>query len=334
MWKNGKSLSRGLRAALLCVCAAAALLAVGAGAVGWKKTADSLAGTRTRLASAEEERDRLEKTVSDAQSQLASEQERASELEARVSQLEERAAEAEAQNEKLEGENSALQAELDRVKKEAQTPAEPDGKKLIALTFDDGPGDTTTRLLDELKKRNMKATFFVVGNRVNRYASTLKRAADEGHEIGTHTYSHPNLTKLSLEEKAEEIQSSIQAITAITGKPVTLLRPPGGSYDDELKSYCGGQGLRIVYWSVDTRDWESHNKSSILSTAFQEGPYGIRNGAIVLMHDIYTDTVDAAVEMMDRLQKEGYTTVTVSELLQLRKNGGVAGEVYVSAPPQ
>ena len=180
----------------------------------------------------------------------------------------------------------------------------------------------------------MKATFFVVGNRVGRYADTLKRAAEEGHEIGTHTYSHPNLTKLSRAEKAEEIQSSIQAIQNITGKPVTLLRPPGGSYDDDLKAYCREQDLRILYWSVDTRDWESRSKSSILTTAFQDGPYGIRDGAIVLMHDIYSSTVDAAVEMMDRLQKDGYTTVTVSELLQLRCGGGAAGEVYVCAPPK
>lgn len=331
--KSGAGSSRGLRIALIAVCSAAGLLAAGFGicAVKLKTAGDSFAITDSLMKAQQRE---TEQSISGLRSQLKAQQEQAAGVESQLAQWERRAMDAESRSSKLESENSALQSEIDRLKSAAQSPSAPDNRKLIALTFDDGPGDTTSRLLDELKKRNMKATFFVVGNRVNRYVSTLKRASDEGHEIGTHTYSHPNLTRLSRQEKADEIQRSIQAITAITGQPITLLRPPGGSYDDELKAYCSEQNLRIIYWSVDTRDWESHNKSSILSTAFQSGPYGVRNGAIVLMHDIYPDTVDAAVEMMDRLQKEGYTTVTVSELLRIRKNGGIAGEVYTSALPQ
>ncbi len=359
--KQASKSTRGLRAALIAVCAGGALLAAGfgIGIAGWKRATDSLAGADAQIADGRRERQKIQRTLSDTQSQLhdtqsqlAAVQDHASALEASLAQAEQRASAAESDSRRLEEEKSALQAELDQLKKKASAssaapspssspsvssspaPSIPDSAKLIALTFDDGPGDTTARLLDELKKRGMKATFFVVGNRVGRYADTLKRAAEEGHEIGTHTYSHPNLTKLSRAEKAEEIQSSIQAIQNITGKPVTLLRPPGGSYDDDLKAYCREQDLRILYWSVDTRDWESRSKSSILTTAFQDGPYGIRDGAIVLMHDIYSSTVDAAVEMMDRLQKDGYTTVTVSELLQLRCGGGAAGEVYVCAPPK
>ncbi len=343
-----KKRPRGLRIALAAVCAAAALLGTGFGLLfaGLKQTERSLSAARTDLESVWSALSGAQEELADTRASLEAEQSRANGLESRAGELESRLDEQESQNSELSRELDDLRAKMEliqRLKSESgetagssapsSVPSSPDTLKVVALTFDDGPGETTVRLLEELKARGMKATFFVVGDRAERTPDIIRRMVEEGHEVGSHTYSHPNLTKLSAAERADNIQRSIAAITAATGKPVTLLRPPGGSYNDEVKAYCAEQNLRIVYWSVDTRDWESHNKEKILSTAFQSGRYGIQDGAIVLMHDIYTDTVDAAVEMMDRLRSEGYLTVTVSELLLLRQGGGIPGEVYVNAPP-
>ena len=336
--------SLGLRIALIVVCAAAALLGTGFGLsfAGLKRTERSLSAAQTDLRDAQAALSGILGELEDTRAALEMEQRRANELGARAGELEARLNEQESRNDELSRDLDEVRAQMElvqRLKSEASgCPDSSDSPtldtlKVIALTFDDGPGETTVRLLDELKARGMKATFFVVGNRAERSPDILRRMVADGHEVGTHTYSHPNLTKLSAEERADNIQRSIDAITAATGKPVTLLRPPGGSYNDEVKAYCAEKNLRIIYWSVDTRDWESHNKEKILATAFQSGRYGIQDGAIVLMHDIYTDTVDAAVEMMDQLRAEGYLTVTVSELLLLRQGGGVPGEGYVHAPP-
>lgn len=207
----------------------------------------------------------------------------------------------------------------------------PEGTKLAALTFDDGPGkNTTPRLLDELKKRNVRATFFVVGTNAAKYPDLLKRMDAEGHVIGTHTYAHKNLTKVTEEQLHSEVEKCSAIIEQAVGHGPALLRPPGGNYDNRLLAYCKELGLPLANWSVDTRDWESRNKEAILAAAFQKGSYGVRDGAIILMHDIYESTVDAAIEMVDRLLADGYTLVTVPELLRVRAGGAQAGRMYYS----
>lgn len=243
--------------------------------------------------------------------------------------------ELESQLEELQRQLKAAQEELEAAKTQASgaasTVSYPPGAKLVALTFDDGPGkNTTPRLLDELKKRKVKATFFVVGTNAARYPELLKRMHAEGHVIASHTWSHKNLTKVSQAELEQQLRQCSDIIQQTVGYKPTLLRPPGGNFDNRLLEYCKKNGLIMANWSVDTQDWKSRDKSAVMAAAFQSGTYGIRDGAIVLMHDIYDSTVDAAAEMMDRLINEGYILVTVPELLQARAGGGQAGRIYFS----
>lgn len=229
---------------------------------------------------------------------------------------------------------AAIAALEDRLAGREPTPITyPADAKLVALTFDDGPGATTARLLDELKKRKVPATFFVLGSLAKSQPALLKRMVKEGHVVGSHSNAHKNLTKLTYKALDEDMQACAAAIEAATGQAPTLMRAPGGNYNETVTGYARLRGLRIIQWSVDTRDWESRNKEAILTAAFQKGQYGIRDGAIVLMHDIYGTTVDAAVEMIDRLLEEGYTMVTIPELLRVRAGGGTPGAVYRECLP-
>ena len=197
------------------------------------------------------------------------------------------------------------------------------GKKLVALTFDDGPGPYTARLLDALKARNAKATFFVVGTRVNSYASLIRRMEAEGHVVGNHSQSHKNLKYLSASGIANDMGSCAQKLTNVLGHTPVVMRCPGGNYNNTVKAYAKDAGVPIIQWSMDTRDWESRNKSAILKHTSN-----VKDGSIVLMHDIYSTTVDAAIEMMDRRINQGYTLVTVPELLKAKYGTVEAGNVY------
>lgn len=198
-----------------------------------------------------------------------------------------------------------------------------EGKKLVALTFDDGPGGkTTTALLDGLKARNARVTFFQLGTRAERFPELAARAAKEGHEVGSHTYDHQNLKKLSLEGVQFEITTTNQIIGSATGKSVGLLRPPYGSYDDRTKT----AGMSIILWNVDTLDWKLKNKDAILARMKET----VKDGDIILMHDIYQTSVDAALEFIDYARGQGFEFVTVSELAMLRGTELVPGQVYYS----
>ena len=200
------------------------------------------------------------------------------------------------------------------------------GKKLVALTFDDGPGPYTERLLNAMKKRGVKATFFVLGERVDKYGDLIKRMEKEGHAVGNHSYDHPNLSKLSYAKVKSNMEKTAKKVQKLIGHKPEVMRCPGGNSSDAVKKYAKQAGIPIAYWDVDTRDWESRNVNKILKVAFGED--GIENGSIVLMHDIYETTVDAAIKMMDRLSEEGYTFVPVPEVLMARHGKITAGKVY------
>lgn len=204
----------------------------------------------------------------------------------------------------------------------------PSGKKMLALTFDDGPGPYTGQLLDALKQRGIHATFFVVGSRVDSYASLIKRMEAEGHVVGNHSFSHRNLKRMTASQIKQDMDASGAKINRLLGHWPVVMRCPGGNYNDTVKDYAKNAGIPMIQWSVDTRDWESRNVDKILREAFQEGRYGIRDGAIVLMHDIYSTSLEAAIKMMDKLQQQGYTMVTVPELLKAKKGGITPGTVY------
>ena len=198
------------------------------------------------------------------------------------------------------------------------------GQKIVALTFDDGPGPYTERLLNELKARGVRATFYVLGTRVDSYPKLIRRMAAEGHAIGNHSNAHNMLNRMDLVGVRQEMGKCAEKIEKLLGYRPSTMRCPGGNSSDTVKQYAKEAGIPIINWGVDTRDWESRNKEAILNIAKKN----IKDGSIVLMHDIYSTTVDAAVELIDWLIAEGYTLVTVPELLYARRGGAEAGKTY------
>lgn len=206
--------------------------------------------------------------------------------------------------------------------------------KLIAITFDDGPSpELTPLLLDELKKRDVRATFFVVGRSIPGNEAILQRMHAEGHVIGNHSMDHKNLATESIDSVRYQLDACSDLIEDAVGERPTIARMPGGNVDDETRTVLAEMGLPAIGWSVDTRDWESRNTESIVKETFRSGQYGARDGAIILMHDLYDTTLEAALLIIDRLQEEGYTFVTVPELLAARKSIVLTGAVYSSAFP-
>ncbi len=202
------------------------------------------------------------------------------------------------------------------------------GKKLIAITFDDGPGESnaTGVLLDNLDKYNARVTFFVVGNRVASHASTLKREYEMGNQICSHSYTHANLAKLSEAKIKEELNKTDDAIEKVIGIKPDCLRPPYGSLNDTVKKVAG---KHIITWSVDTLDWKHKNadtvRNHIISHAF--------DGAIVLLHDLYPTSVQGALGAMKDLQEKGYAFVTVDEMAAIRGVKMTNSKVYNNFKP-
>ncbi len=201
------------------------------------------------------------------------------------------------------GEEESLAAEnTDQSKQE-------DAGKRIALTFDDGPHPRyTVKLLDGLKERGVKATFFVTGANVAKYPDIVERMYEEGHLIGNHTFHHVQLTAANGEQFREEIVSTNEAIREVTGEDTEYIRPPYGSWN---KRYEEELNMFPVLWSIDPRDWCSDDKDCIVRNTISR----VKEGDIILMHDQYPASIAAALEIVDRLQKEGYVFVTVEEIL-------------------
>lgn len=183
-------------------------------------------------------------------------------------------------------------------------------EKYIALTFDDGPHPTLTpRLLDGLKVRGAKATFFVVGTMMEENKEIVVRMQKEGHQVGNHTYEHVDLS--DGDAGIGSIKKNHELLCGILDEGCYWVRPPWGYITEEAK---GEIDVPMVYWSVDTEDWLKLDVEEVLDAALQAG-----DGDIVLMHDIYPTTVEAALDFVDIMQSRGYEFVTVEELLE--KNG-------------
>ena len=216
--------------------------------------------------------------------------------------------------------------EQEAVRDEAIRRIDPD-KPMIALTFDDGPGPGTRRILRALESVDGRATFCMVGDRVNDYAQTARMVAEQGSEIATHTLSHPNLAKLSAGEVRAELEQSIAAIEQVTGVRPGVLRPPYGSTSEDVQQVCREMGVVIANWNVDTEDWRVRDADAILNHVLDNA----RDGAIVLCHDLYPETAAAMEQAVEALAAQGYQLVSVSELLQARAGGGSAGKIYYAA---
>lgn len=184
-----------------------------------------------------------------------------------------------------------------------------DGVKCVALTFDDGPQrDCTGDLLDGLKARGAKATFFLMGQNIPGNEDLVLRMKEEGHLIGNHSYRHIQLTKAGSDAVCDAVDKTGQMIGEITGTPPQYLRPPYGAWNDDLECRVD---MTTVLWSVDSLDWKLQNRQKIVRRVLKE----VKDGDIILMHDIFPTSVEAALEIIDTLTRQGYTFVTVDELL-------------------
>src|SRR5437016_10626733 len=186
----------------------------------------------------------------------------------------------------------------------------------IALTFDDGPSEKLTpRLLDLLAQRHIHVTFFVIGENVAQHPEIVKRAAREGHEIGNHSWSHPNLAKISDENVRSQIKRTEEAISGAIGSRPVLLRPPYGSITPRQKHLIHDDlGYEIILWDVDPLDWKEPGPNIVSSRILKE----TRAGSIVLSHDIHAQTIQAMPATLTELEAKGFKFVTVSELLKLQ----------------
>ncbi len=196
--------------------------------------------------------------------------------------------------------------------------------KCIALTFDDGPSQYTSRLVDILDANNVNATFFTVGQNVGVYPSTLRRSYGNGNEIMDHSWDHPDLTGLSSAGVASQLSRTSDAINATVGRRPILMRPPYGSYNSTVTSVAAQQGMAVVLWNNDTLDWSNRNTSTIISRATGSAT----PGGIVLMHDLYPTTVDAVPTIIRNLKTQGYVLVTASDVI----GNPSPGRVYSRRP--
>lgn len=197
-------------------------------------------------------------------------------------------------------------------------------EKLIAITFDDGPGAYTAQLLDELAARDVKATFFVSGYRAANYPETLKRMVSEGHQLASHTQNHENLNTLSAAKIADEISRTQDYITAAGGDNPAYIRPPYGNANKTVRAQAPSP---LINWSVDPEDWKYHNADTVCKNILA----GSYDGAIILVHDIYQTSVNGALAAIDKLLEQGYEFVTVRDLLLRRGVTPEAGVMYYDA---
>lgn len=185
-------------------------------------------------------------------------------------------------------------------------PTEKQEKKLVAITFDDGPSKYTSELVDILTANGVKATFFLVGRNINNYSDSVVKSYQAGNEIGIHTYSHTSFTKMTIEEIKNELAQTQALLDGIDVDYSNIVRPPYGNINENIQ---GNIDTSFILWSVDTRDWESRNKDAVIA----EVKANIAEGSIILFHDVYPSTIQAIKELLPELTDE-YQFVTVSEL--------------------
>ena len=194
-------------------------------------------------------------------------------------------------------------------------------RPMIALTFDDGPGEYTEELINCLVENNAKATFFMLGQNVEAYPEIAKELSDAGMELGNHSYSHPDLVTIGAEAAAQQVSNTDAALKAATGFEATVMRPPGGSFNDSVKAAIDHQ---LIIWSIDTRDWATKSEDQTYQVVMDNA----QDGSVVLMHDIHEWSVKAAIRMIPDLIAKGFKLVTVSELAEAKGKTLQSGNAY------
>ena len=199
--------------------------------------------------------------------------------------------------------------------------------KYVALTFDDGPsGRFTRRLLTGLEERQVQATFLLCGYRLKIYPELAKQICDAGHEIGLHGYSHKDMATLNKKQLHQEIETTRALLP--DGCEVAFLRPPGGSGTPLLEKVAAQENLALLLWSVDPRDWAVHDAAAVEAAVVSQ----VQDGDVILLHDLSDSSVDAALAIIDRLHRDGFRFVTVSQLAALRGVAPQSGKVYTCFP--
>ena len=202
-----------------------------------------------------------------------------------------------------------------------------DSPPLVALTFDDGPRSSTTGpLLDGLALREVPATFFLVGNRIPGNEDLVRRMAAEGHQIGIHTYDHVELKGLSRQDFDLQVGKTRALITRLAGDGSYWLRPPYGFLDRNAGSWCGGP---VILWSVDPEDWKDDDVDRIVAAVVEH----VSDGDIILLHDLFPSSGQAALSIVDTLLERGFCFVTVEQLMEARGVTPEAGARYRKIPP-
>ncbi|MGH3390519.1 MAG: polysaccharide deacetylase family protein [Actinomadura sp.] len=200
--------------------------------------------------------------------------------------------------------------------------------KCIALTFDDGPIPGSAQLLDMLKAKNARATFFVLGTEAATYPDVLRREVADGHEIGNHSYSHAKLAGAPAAKVQEEINRTQLVVKEATGKIPALLRPPYGATDKQLDGIAQKSGLSQILWSVDPQDYMSRSPAEIEKRVVD----GAQPGRVIILHDVKPMTVAAVPGILDKLTKKGYTFVTVSEIYGGKLTPGQRYPAFLGSP--
>ena len=208
-------------------------------------------------------------------------------------------------------------------------PASAAETKYVALTFDDGPsGKYTRQLLDGLEDREVKATFLLCGYRIKDYPDITLRIFQEGHEIGFHGYSHDSMRAMSRREVGAELIDTEKLLPE--GCEPVFLRPPGGFSSDAVRQVAKVRNLAILSWSVDPKDWATKDTAAIERAVLKN----VKDGDIILLHDMTVSSVRAALDIVDSLKNQGYEFVTVSQLAKLRSVPIRPGQTYYSFPPE
>lgn len=197
-------------------------------------------------------------------------------------------------------------------------------KKMVAITFDDGPhAANTEQILQILSDNGAHATFFMLGQNVSTYPEVVKKVYEGGHEIGNHTWNHPQLTKLSADQISSQVSKTSDAIYNITGERPKLVRPPYGAINATVKSVINEP---LILWNIDSLDWKSRDENQIVPLVMES----VQDGDIILLHDIHATTVPAVKRIVEQLVQEDYQLVTVSQLLDCKGYDTTTTKVFYS----
>jgi len=200
-------------------------------------------------------------------------------------------------------------------------------RPMVALTFDDGPSAHTERILDILEYHDARATFFVIGRGLRARPEVALRAHQLGNEVANHLYHHQIMTVMNNADIIYDVRAGSIAIISITGESPPIMRPPGGAVNDRVAQVVGAEGYALIMWSIDTNDWRNRNADTIYQLIMSN----VRDGDIILLHDTHQTTVAAMERVIPRLIAEGFTLVTVSELLLYTYGYIEPGRIYFYA---